>query len=89
MARDRLVYFLEGAAVGWWLLLLLFDSCCLEPWSSMGGDSKTPVALALDAAGLAEAEARREEAGASIVGSGSLSSSPAEGAVGSSANLVR
>ena len=55
----------------------------------MGGDSKTSVALALDAAGLAEAEARREEAGASIVGSGSLSSSPAEGAVGSSANLVR
>ena len=39
----------------------------------MEGESKTPVASAFDAAGQAEAEARRVEAAASIVGSRSLS----------------
>ena len=52
-------------------------------------EGETPVASASNAAGQAEAEVRRAYAGASMVGSGSLSASPPEEAVVSSADLVR
>lgn len=55
----------------------------------MEGESKLSVALAFDAAGQAEAEARRVEAGASVVGSGSLAATPVEEAMVSSVDLVR
>ena len=55
----------------------------------MEGEAETSVASAHDAGGLSEAGPRRAEAGASIAGCGSLSASPAEEAVVSSADLVR
>ena len=55
----------------------------------MKGEAKTSVALAFDAACQTEAEARRAEDGAVVVGSGSLSASPAGEAMVSPADLIR